>query len=146
MVLEPPSALSLLRVVIADDHVSYREGLAHALRRSGIEVTDAVPTAEHAIRVVEQTAANVAILDLQLAGLSGLEAIRSLRRASPASPVLVIGVLAPEADIVDAITAGASGYLEKDRPVEEIIGWIRAVAAGKQESRRVRGEEPDGAV
>jgi two-component system nitrate/nitrite response regulator NarL len=120
-----------LRVVIADDHAVYREGLAHALRRSGIEVTCAVRSAEVAIRVVEKTATDAAILDLQSRGFSGPEAIRRLRYRAPATQVLVMGVWATASDIFDAITAGAIGYLEKHRPVEEIIESIRAAAAGK---------------
>jgi DNA-binding NarL/FixJ family response regulator len=120
-----------LRVVIADDHAVYREGLAHALRRSGIEVTCAVRSAEVAIRVVEKTATDAAILDLQSRGFSGPEAIRRIRRTAPTTQVLVMGVWAAASDIFDAIMAGASGYLEKHRPVDEIIGSILKAAAGE---------------
>jgi DNA-binding NarL/FixJ family response regulator len=130
-VLDELSPSKSLRVVIADDHPFYREGLARSLRGSGIEVLDAGPSAEAVISVVEKTAPDVVIMDLGLPGLSGLEATRRLRETAPASQVLVISVSAEEADMADAILAGASGYVLKDRPVEEVIAAIRAVAAGE---------------
>lgn len=129
--LELPDRLTSLRVVIADDHAVYREGLAQSFRQSGVDVIAAVPNAEAAIRVVEETAADVAILDLQLPGLSGVEATRRLRRTSPATLVFVISVSTAEADIFDAILAGASEYLQKDQPADEIMRSILDAAAGK---------------
>jgi DNA-binding NarL/FixJ family response regulator len=120
-----------LRVVLADDHAVYREGLANKLRASGIDVLAAVPNAVEAVRVVEETAADAAILDLHFVGDSGWDATRRLRRTAPATLVFAISFSATDAEIFDAIEAGASGYLDKDRPVEEMIESVRALAAGK---------------
>jgi DNA-binding NarL/FixJ family response regulator len=120
-----------LRVVIADDHTLYREGLARLLRASGIEVVGEVPTGEEAIRAVEATAPDVVIMDLQMPGMSGLEATRRLSERVPGTRVLVVSVSAQEADVADAFLAGASAYVLKGGPIEEVIGAIRAAAAGE---------------
>jgi DNA-binding NarL/FixJ family response regulator len=117
-----------VRVVIVDDHSVYREGLASLLRENGIEVIDTMPNAEVALSAVEATGPDVVILDLRLPGVSGQEATRLLGESSR---VLVISTAADDDEVTDVIAAGASGYLPKDRPVEEIISWIRAVATGE---------------
>jgi DNA-binding NarL/FixJ family response regulator len=120
-----------LRVLIADDHAFYREGLVRSLRESGIEVVGEVPDGEAAIRAATEMAPDVVIMDLKMPGLSGLDATRRLTTEAPASRVLVLSVSAQEADAADAILAGASGYVLKDGPVEELIAGIYAVAAGQ---------------
>jgi DNA-binding NarL/FixJ family response regulator len=120
-----------LRVVIADDHAFYREGLARLLRGSGIEVVEEVPNGEAAIRAVEEQAPNVVVMDLSMPGLSGLETTRRLTEQAPASRVVVLSASAQEADVADAILAGASGYVLKDGPVEDVIEVIRSAAAGQ---------------
>jgi DNA-binding NarL/FixJ family response regulator len=119
-----------MRVVIADDHAIYREGLARLLRKLGVEVVGEAPDGEAAVRMVEQTAPDVVLLDLKMPGVSGLEATRRLTEQAIPSRVLVLSVSAEEADVTEAIYAGASGYVLKDEPVEEVIAGIRAAAAG----------------
>jgi DNA-binding NarL/FixJ family response regulator len=118
-------------VVIADDHAIYREGLARMLRESGIEVVDEVSNGEAAIRAVEEKAPNVVIMDLSMPGLSGLETTRRLTERAPASRVVVLSASAQEVDVADAILAGASGYLLKEGPVEDVIEAIRVAACGQ---------------
>jgi DNA-binding NarL/FixJ family response regulator len=117
-----------VRVVIVDDHSVYREGLAQSLRENGIEVVDTLPNAELGLSAVEETAPDVVILDLRLPGVSGQEATRRFRESSR---VLVLSAAADPEEVTDLIAAGANGYLPKDRPVEEIISWVRAVAEGE---------------
>jgi DNA-binding NarL/FixJ family response regulator len=117
-------------VVIADDHAFYREGLARLLRKFDIGVVGEAPDGETAIRIVEQTSPDVALIDLRMPGLSGLEALRRLTDRATASQVLVLSVSADEFDVTEAIAAGASGYVLKDEPVEEVIAGIRAAAGG----------------
>jgi DNA-binding NarL/FixJ family response regulator len=119
-----------MRVVIADDHAFYREGLARLLGKLGIDVVGEAPDGEAAVRVVQQTAPDVVLLDLKMPGVSGLEATRRLTEQAAPSRVLVLSVSAEESDVTDAIAAGASGYVLKDEPVEEVIAAIRAAAAG----------------
>jgi DNA-binding NarL/FixJ family response regulator len=119
-----------LRVVIADDHAFYRAGLVKLLRRSGVDVVADVPNGEAAIRAVEATAPDVAVMDLNMPGVSGVDAIWSLTDLAPATRVLVLTVSAQESDVADAVLAGASGYLLKDGPPEDVLAGIRAAAAG----------------
>jgi DNA-binding NarL/FixJ family response regulator len=119
-----------MRVVIADDHTFYREGLARLLRKFGVDVVGEAPDGEAAVRLVEETSPDVVLLDLRMPGVSGLEAVRMLTEDAAATRVLVLSVSAEEADVTDAIAAGASGYVLKDEPVEEVIAGIRAAAAG----------------
>jgi DNA-binding NarL/FixJ family response regulator len=124
---QPPEGL---RLVVADDHPFYRQGLVRILEDSGFEVVSEVSNGQDAIRVTEETAPDVVVMDLNMPGLSGLEATRQLTERMPASRVLMLTVSAEESDVFEAILAGASGYVLKDGPVEELIAGIRAVAAG----------------
>jgi DNA-binding NarL/FixJ family response regulator len=128
-VTEGPAAESL-RVVIADDHPFYRRGLARLLRRTGIEVVGEAPNGEAAIRAATTTRPDLVIMDLNMPGVSGLEATRRLMERSPGSRVLMLSVSAQEADVSNAILAGATGYVLKDEPGEEIIAAIEAAASG----------------
>jgi DNA-binding NarL/FixJ family response regulator len=120
-----------LRVVIADDHPFYRAGLAGMLRDSGFEVVDEAANGEAAIRSAAQSVPDVLIMDLNMPGMSGVEATRRLAEHAPFTRVLVLSVSAQEVDVTEAILAGASGYVLKDGPVEEIVAAIRTIAAGR---------------
>jgi DNA-binding NarL/FixJ family response regulator len=117
--------------VIADDHPFYRRGLARLLRRAGIEVVGEAPNGEAAIRTAVNTHPDLVIMDLNMPGMSGFEATRSLIEQSPGSRVLALSVSAQEADVSSAIMAGASGYVLKDEPGEQIIAAVEATASGK---------------
>jgi DNA-binding NarL/FixJ family response regulator len=117
--------------MIVDDHAAYRAGLANLLRESDIEVAGAEPSVEAAVRALAVTGADVVILDLRLHAVSGSGAIARLKEAAPGCRVLVVSVAAQDIEISDAIFAGASGHLPKDRPVEDVTSWIRAAATGE---------------
>ena len=127
----PAAPPGILRVVIADDHPFYRQGLARLLSQSGVEVVGQASNGPAAIELVEQTAPDVAVIDLNMPGMSGVEVTRRLNERTPASRVLVVSVSAQEDDVTEAILAGASGYVLKDGPVEEVLAGIRAAAAGE---------------
>jgi DNA-binding NarL/FixJ family response regulator len=103
-----------LRVVIADDHPLYRNGLARELRECGIDVVAEVANGEDALHAVDQTAPDVVLMDLRMPMLSGLEATRILQSRGTETYVLVLTVSADESDVADAILEGASGYVLKD--------------------------------
>jgi DNA-binding NarL/FixJ family response regulator len=127
----PAAPPGILRVVIADDHPFYRQGLARLLSQSGVEVVGQAANGPEAIELVERTAPDVAVVDLNMPGMSGVEVTRRLNERTPASRVLVVSVSAQEEDVTEAILAGASGYVLKDGPVEEVVAGIRAAAAGE---------------
>jgi DNA-binding NarL/FixJ family response regulator len=130
MFAEFDQAPDALRLVVADDHPFYRRGLVQILADAGFEVVAEVANGQDAIRVTEETAPDVVVMDLNMPGLSGLDATRQLTERMPASRVLMLTVSAEESDVFEAILAGASGYVLKDAPVEELVAGIRAVAAG----------------
>jgi DNA-binding NarL/FixJ family response regulator len=119
-----------LRVVLADDHPVYRQGLAKLLGKSGIAVVGEAANGRAAIEVVERVAPEVVVVDLYMPGVSGFEVIQHLTGRRPPMRVLVVTGSADEDDVSNAIRAGASGYLLKDGPVEEVVLGIRAAAVG----------------
>jgi DNA-binding NarL/FixJ family response regulator len=120
-----------LRVVLVDDHPVYREGLAKLLRECDVDVVAQAGKGEDALALVEETAPDVVVMDLNMPGMSGVDVTRRLIERTPASRVLVVSVSAQEADVTEAILAGASGYVLKDGPVEEVVAGIKAAANGE---------------
>jgi DNA-binding NarL/FixJ family response regulator len=123
------SRTEALRVVIADDHPVYRQGLARLLEKSGIDVMAQAANGLEALK--EDAAPDVVVMDLNMPGLTGAEATRRLTEQTPASQVLVVSVSAQEKDVTEVLLAGASGYVLKDGPVEEVVAGIKAAAAGE---------------
>jgi DNA-binding NarL/FixJ family response regulator len=120
-----------IRIVLADDHAFFREGLTRLLSGAGIEVVAQVSNGEAAVEAAVEHAPDIVIMDLSMPGLSGLEATRQLQQRAPASRVLVLTVSDSEADVIEAVLAGASGYVLKDASKEELLAAIRAVYAGQ---------------
>jgi DNA-binding NarL/FixJ family response regulator len=120
-----------LRAVIADDQPFFRQGLASLLRTSGTDVVAEASNGQAAIDAAEETRPDVVVLELNMPGMAGVDVIRRLAERLPATRVLVLSVSAAEADVIGAILAGARGYVLKDRPVEEIVAGVRAVAEGE---------------
>jgi DNA-binding NarL/FixJ family response regulator len=120
-----------LRVVLVDDHPVYREGLAKLLMECDVDVVAQAGNGPEAISIVEEIAPDVVVMDLNMPGMSGVEVTRRLTEQNPASRVLVVSVSAQEEDVTEAILAGASGYVLKDGPVEEVVAGIQAAAAGE---------------
>ena len=124
-----------IRIIMVEDHPEYREGIRFALETVGdIELSHTFGTAERALRWVQEatprTAADVILLDLNLPGMGGLEAIPWLKQYAPKSQVIVLSQSDAEADVLEAIAAGAAGYLLKNASLEEITDGIRTVMNG----------------
>jgi DNA-binding NarL/FixJ family response regulator len=124
-----------IRVIMVEDHPDYREGIRFALETVGdIELLHTFGTAERALRCVQEpranTAADVILLDLNLPGMSGLEAIPWFKQYAPKTHVIVLSQSDAEADVLEAICAGAAGYLLKNASLSEITDGIRTVMSG----------------
>jgi DNA-binding NarL/FixJ family response regulator len=117
------------RVVIADDHLRYREALAEMLSESGIEVVAQVPNGGAAVDAATATSPDVVIMDLNMPGLHGLDATRLIGERAPDINVLVLTISALAPDVADAIVAGACGYVLKDDLPENIVTAVRAAAS-----------------
>jgi DNA-binding NarL/FixJ family response regulator len=128
---EEPDAVDSARVVIADDHPFFRSSVARLLRENGIEVAAEVGSGEAAVEAVAETAPQVVVMDLKMPGVSGLEATRRLTASHPATHVVVLSVSTSENDVIDAVLAGASGYVLKDSPPDELIAAVQAASVGE---------------
>jgi DNA-binding NarL/FixJ family response regulator len=122
---------NMIRVLITDDHPVVREGLAGML--GGQPDFDVVGMAEDgaaAVAMHRDLAPDVTLMDLRMPGLDGVGAIEAIKRQQPAAHILVLTTYDSDAEILRAIEAGATGYLLKDAPREELFRAIRAAAAG----------------
>jgi DNA-binding NarL/FixJ family response regulator len=124
----PPEERAL-RVLLVDDHTFFRAGLRSMLEAEGLEVMDAASGAA-AIELVATAAPDVVVMDLHMPVMSGVQATRRLAETASDVPIVMLTVSADDRDVVEAVRAGARGYLLKDAPVDEIVASVRAVAAG----------------
>jgi len=107
-----------------------RRALAAAMREAGMTVAAACSSGEEALATSGDRPIGVAIVELELPGISGAETIRRLRAARPGLPALVLSVVEHPAEVVAAFAAGATGYLLKGTPIAEIVSAVNQVRAG----------------
>ena len=121
-----------IRVVIADDHPLFRDGLA-ALLAAGpdTELAGTAASGSDAVRLAREVQPDVVIMDLRMPGLNGIEATRRIVGECPAAAVIVLTMLDDDASVFAALRAGARGYLLKGADQEAIRRAIHAVAAGE---------------
>ena len=119
-----------VRVVIADDHPVYREGLVTMLTDSGCVVVADVESGEAALVAVAEHRPDVVLMDLQMPGMGGLEATRRLLADAPSTAVLVVTMNSDDASVFAALKAGARGYLVKDASGADIARAVTTVARG----------------
>jgi DNA-binding NarL/FixJ family response regulator len=121
-----------LRLLVADDHPVYRDGLRLLLSdRDGIEVVATATSGEEAVALAASTSPDVVIMDLRMGGLNGIEATRQILAAQPATAVLVLTMFEDDESVFAAMRAGARGYLLKGADEEEILHAVRTVARGE---------------
>jgi DNA-binding NarL/FixJ family response regulator len=126
---DPPAEL---RVLLADDHPVVRDGLRALLTSiPGIVVAAEAGTGREAVREAVLSRPDVLIMDLRMPDLDGIEATRQVLRAAPSVAVLVLTMFDDDDSVFAAMRAGARGYLLKGATQDEILGAIRAVAAGQ---------------
>lgn len=123
----------MIRLLLADDHPVVRTGLRALLdAEPGLVVVAEAGTTDEAIALATTEDVDLVLMDLQFPGrVQGAEATRRIRASVGAPRVLVLTNYDTDADILGAIEAGASGYLLKDAPPEELIAAVRAAAAGE---------------
>jgi DNA-binding NarL/FixJ family response regulator len=119
-----------ITVVLVDDEPLIRVALGQALASSGLELVGEAATGEDAIELVVDVRPDVVLMDLQLPAMSGVQVIEQLGVRAPASRVLVL-TRSEHNRVVEAIIAGAWGYILKSAPVEAIISAVKATAAGE---------------
>lgn len=121
-----------IRIIIADDHPIVRSGLLGLLAtQADFEVVGEAANGREAVDVVRRTRPDVVLTDLRMPELDGVSAIREMCALLPTLRVLVLTTYDTDADILRAVEAGATGYLLKETPREEVFAAIRATAQGK---------------
>lgn len=118
-----------LRVLIADDHPVFREGLRLVLRSSpGLELVAEAATGDEAVAAAAELAPDVVVMDIHMPGLDGIEATRRIVSASPQTAVVVLSMAEDDVSVMAALEAGARGYLLKESSRADIVRAIEAVA------------------
>ena len=120
-----------LRVLVVDDHPIWRHSVAAGLEEAGCAVAGTAGDGAQALRVAAATRPGVVLLDLNLPDMSGAEVTRRLLAADPAVRVLILSASGERQDVLDAMTAGATGYLVKSAQFSELLAAVRSAAAGE---------------
>jgi DNA-binding NarL/FixJ family response regulator len=122
----------MIRVLVADDHGVVRSGLQQLLAGEGdIEVVGAAADGEEAVRLAAEHEPDVVLMDLSMPRVDGIQATRRVGEACPACRVVVLTSFSDRERILQAIDAGAVGYLLKDAEPDELLRGVRAAARGE---------------
>jgi DNA-binding NarL/FixJ family response regulator len=121
-----------VRVLIADDHPLFREGMRGRLDRvADVAVVGEAASGDEAVELAHKLEPDVILMDIKMPGLSGIEATREIQRASPRVGILMLTMFEDDDSVFAAMRAGAKGYLLKDSGGEGVVRAIRAVASGE---------------
>src|SRR3954451_3354451 len=123
--------MSDLRVLLVDDHDLFRTGLRNLLEEQGVNIVGEASGGNEAVRIVRELAPDVVVMDLNMPGMGGVEATRHISAIAPLTRVVMLTISDQDADVMDAILAGACGYLLKDSSISELMQGIRAAAIGE---------------
>ena len=118
-------------ILIADDHPLTREALASLLAQHGFDVVGQACDGEEAISEAKRLRPQLVLLDLTMPGMDGLTALPHIREASPESEVVVLTASGTDENLLEAVRAGAAGYLLKSEPPDRIALFLRGVAGGE---------------
>ena len=121
----------LLRVMLVDDHDLFRTGLRNLLEEQGVHIVAEAADGNVALQLVRELAPDVVVMDLNMPGMNGIEATREITRLAPLTRVLVLTISDQDEDVMDAILAGACGYLMKDSSIQDLMQGIRAASVGE---------------
>lgn len=119
-----------VRVMIVDDHPMWRDAVERDLQTAGFEVVATASDGEQAIARFRATRPQVVVLDLQIPPPTGVEVTATVLQDDPGSRVLILSASGEQDDVLQAVKAGATGYLVKSASKAELIDAVRRVAAG----------------
>jgi DNA-binding NarL/FixJ family response regulator len=120
-----------LRVLIVDDHDLFRTGLRNLLEEQGVQVIGEASGGAEAVKIVRELAPDVVVMDLNMPGMGGVDATRHITAIAPLTRVVMLTISDQDSDVMDAILAGACGYLLKDSSIQDLIAGIRAASHGE---------------
>ena len=120
-----------VKVMVVDDHELFRRGIIELLQERGVDVVGEAALGADAIRQAAELGPGVVLMDLSMPGMSGIEATQRMTAAAPLARVLVLTMMSEDEYVMNALLAGACGYLLKDAPIEHIVDGIEAAARGE---------------
>jgi DNA-binding NarL/FixJ family response regulator len=122
--------MNAVRVMVVDDHPMWRDGVARDLAEAGYDVVACLGEGAQAVRLAAATRPDVVVLDLQLPDLRGDEVIRGIKGAHPTARILMLSASGEQQDVLDAVKAGAAGYLLKSAGQHDFLDAVRRTAHG----------------
>ncbi|WP_020416197.1 response regulator transcription factor [Amycolatopsis sp. ATCC 39116] len=120
----------MISVMVVDDHPIWRDGVARDLTENGFDVRATAPDATAAVRIATAVRPDVVLMDMNLGSTSGVDATREITTSLPDTRVLVLSASGEHSDVLEAVKAGASGYLVKSASVRELVEAVRRTAEG----------------
>ena len=120
-----------IRVLLVDDHDLFRTGLRTLLEEQDVRIVGEASAGAEAVRLVRELAPDVVVMDLNMPGITGVEATRQITAIAPLTRVLVLTISDQDGDVMDAILAGACGYLLKDSSIQELMRGIESAGSGE---------------
>jgi len=118
-------------VLIVDDHDLFRTGLRNLLEEQGVQVVGEAASGGEAVHFVRELAPDVVVMDLNMPGMGGIDATRHIVSIAPLTRVVVLTISDHDTDVMDAILAGACGYLLKDSSIQDLMAGIQAASRGE---------------
>lgn len=125
----PPSGP--VRVMVVEDHALVRSAVRQAITAPDVEMVAEAATAEDALRIAPQVRPDVLLVDIDLPGMDGIRLVRELAPRVPATRIVMLTVSAADRDVVEAMHAGAVGYLTKDLAPEALLRAVRGIVSGE---------------
>src|SRR5450756_195193 len=121
-----------IRVLIADDHALFRRGLEMVLKEeAGIDLVGQASDGAEAVQKAGEALPDVVLMDIRMPKINGIEAARQMKDIAPSAKIVILTISDEEEDLFEAIRAGASGYLLKDIPLDDVAEVVRAVYGGQ---------------
>ncbi len=120
-----------MRILVADDHSLFRDGLVSLLEAAGFEVVGQVGEGASAVEAALRLRPDVVLLDITMPGTNGLDALRQIRAAWPEAQVVILTASDDEASLFEAVEAGARGYLLKNLNADEFVEMLNGLARGE---------------
>ena len=120
-----------MRVMLVDDHALVRSAVRHAIEGLDVSVVEEAATASAAMEGARRSRPDVVLVDINLGGTDGIQLVRELSPLLPNSTIIILSASASEADLLDAIMAGAQGYLTKDVSPEALLRALHSARRGE---------------
>jgi len=122
----------MLRILLADDHPMFREGVRSVLESADdMTVVGEAATGEEVVRLSLELAPDVVLMDIRMPGINGIEATSQIRSVNRQIHILIFTMFKDDASVITAMKAGAQGYILKDAEKEDLLRAIRSVASGE---------------